>query len=71
MRETERVRLKMIDGSKYEGDLLLDGKSRATDVLNQPGNFIVLTRISIAGKISDEKVILNKSHIVSMVPAGR
>ena len=71
MRETERVRLKLIDGSQYEGDLLLEGKSRATDVLNQSGDFIVLTRISIAEKISEGTIILNKAHILTIVPVKK
>ncbi len=67
MPEKERIRVRMSDGSQYEGDLQLAGKGRATDVLNLPDPFIVLDRIESDLGPSGGFVILNKAHVVSVV----
>ncbi|MGQ9654939.1 MAG: DUF6812 domain-containing protein [Thermodesulfobacteriota bacterium] len=68
MPDKERIRVKMSDGSQYEGDLQLAGKGRATDVLNLPDPFIVLDRVEGHGGPSGGFVILNKAHVVSVAP---
>lgn len=68
MPDKERVRVRMSDGSQYEGDLQLAGKGRATDVLNLPDPFIVLDRVEGHGGPSGGFVILNKAHVVSVAP---
>jgi|GEM_PF-2638245 hypothetical protein len=67
MKEKERIRVRMSDGTQYEGDLQLAGKGRATDVLNLPEPFIVLDRIETDAGTSDGFVILNKAHVISVL----
>lgn len=63
-RDHERVVVTMTDGSRFEGNVSLHGRTRVVDTFNHPEPFFNLRDVTVAGGEHVPLMILNKTQVV-------